>query len=453
MAHAKRCNLEHHSGRPVDDTLLSQTAADLHIRPDALRLYLASAETTPPVGVQRSFHTMIKCVGSACNLNCDYCYYLSKQDLLQTRAPRIDMAQIAHLIQQVLDAQDTPDITFTWHGGEPTLLGVDFFRQVVATQKALLPPGRRALNDLQTNGTLIDAEWAAFLAEAEFLVGVSVDGPAALHDAHRPGKQGQPSLAATLQGIGHLRRARVPFSTLTVVNRDSPTRADAIYRFLRDEVGSTVMQFIPCVEPRPFERLAPDELALQELRGPARQLATPWSVTPEGWGDFLVTVWDTWHQHDRGRVKVNVFESMTAVLRGEPALQCTQQPTCGKNIAIEKDGQVFACDHFVYPGHSRGRLSAQRPLREMVFSVDQLRFGLNKFNLLPSCCRRCPYLKLCWGECPRTRWIPTAEAGRPLSYLCTGWQRFYKHALSNRPPPRTSAIDPQPNAFPPPVLG
>lgn len=412
----------------MDDAHLARTAADLHLRPEALQLYLASANTQPPAGVQRSFHTILKLVGSACNLDCDYCYYLSKQDLLHTQTPRIALSQVAHLLEQVIDAQDGPEITFTWHGGEPTLLGVAFFRQIIALQKSLLPPGRCALNDLQTNATLIDAEWAAFLAEEQFLVGVSVDGPSALHDTHRPTSTGQASLCATMKGMGHLHRARVPFSTLTVVNRDSPLMAAPIYRFLRDEVGSTVMQFIPCVEPQPFSQLAPDELPLSSWWGPARNWATPWSVTPEGWGEFLVAVWDLWKESDRERVKVNVFESLMAVRRGEQALQCTQQPICGKNIAIEKTGQVFACDHYVYPRHCRGTLSPLRPLREMVFSVEQLRFGLDKFNRLPACCRRCAYLKLCWGECPRTRWIPTAEPGRPLSYLCAGWKRFYQHA-------------------------
>lgn len=425
------------------DELIAQ-AQRLNIGPEALATYLSAATDTPAPGVERSLHTTIKAVGAACNLDCSYCYYLSKEDLLQQRNRRIDDARLERFVIDYIAGTDTPEIQFTWHGGEPTLLGVEFFRRVVELQRRHTPPGRRCSNDLQTNGTLLDDEWGAFLAANAFLVGISIDGPRTLHDAYRPTKQGSSSFDAVMNGIAVLKRHGVPFSTLSVVNRRSPEQALDVYRFLRDEVGTRYMQFIPCVEPREFARTSPTRLPEGQLAavgspraqpGHALSVVTDWSVAPLDWGRFLVAVYEEWNARDRGRIKVNLFETLFAQLRGEPALICTSSPFCGKNVALEQDGRVYSCDHFVYPEHELGRIG-ERPLKEMVFSLKQLEFGLDKFNTLPRDCRRCPHLKLCWGECPRTRILKADDEGGRISYLCQGWKHFYARVLPTaRPAP------------------
>lgn len=422
------------------DELIAQ-AQRLNIRPEALHTYLSAATDTPAPGVVRSLHTTVKAVGSACNLDCSYCYYLSKEGLLQQRNQRLDEALLERFIVDYIAATDSEEIQFTWHGGEPTLLGVDYFRKVVELQRRHTPAGRRVSNDLQTNGTLLDEEWGAFLAEHDFLVGISIDGPRALHDRYRSTKRGESSFDAVMRGVRILQRHALPFSTLSVVNRDTAQQGLAVYRFLRDEVGTRYMQFIPCVEPREFASTSPTRLAARQLvhaDSPRAQpdhplsVVTAWSVAPLDWGRFLVAAYDEWDRADRGRIKVNLFETLFAQLRGEPAQICTSSPFCGKNVALEQDGQVYSCDHFVYPEHALGQIG-KRPLKEMVFSLKQLEFGLDKFNSLPTECRQCPYLKLCWGECPRTRILAAGDSGQRISYLCTGWKHFFAHVL-----PRTT---------------
>lgn len=414
-----------------------QEAKRLNISPEALQTYLDAGAGKPAPGVSRYLHTTIKPIGSACNLDCSYCYYLSKDGLLKQNNRRIDQTLLETFIKDYIDSQDVEEIAFTWHGGEPTLLGVEFFRKVVELQKRHTPAGRRISNDLQTNGTLLDDEWGAFLAEHGFLVGLSIDGPRALHDAYRPDKRGRPSFDAVFAATQLLQRYGVPFSTLTTVNRKNARQPLEVYRFLRDEVGSRYMQFIPCVEPKQFEHTAPGYLEAGQLvdaqsprTDPAHPLSvvTDWSVASQDWGGFLSEVFDEWVAHDRERVKVNLFETTLAQLRGQPAQICTSSPFCGKNVALEHDGRVYACDHFVYPEYEIGKVGEQ-PLSRMVFSIKQLEFGLNKFNSLPGECRKCPYLKLCYGECPRTRILKTRPGEGNLSYLCQGWKRFFAHAL------------------------
>jgi uncharacterized protein len=414
-----------------------QQAKRLNISPEALQTYLDAGTGKPAPGVVRSMHTTIKAVGSACNLDCTYCYYLSKEGLLQQNNRRMREDLLERFIIEYIDAQDAEEIAFTWHGGEPTLLGLDFFRSIVALQKKHLPAGRRIVNDVQTNGTLLDDDWCSFLAENDFLVGISIDGPREVQDYYRPTKSGASSFDAVLNGLQLLKKHRVPFSTLTVVNRKSAAHALEIYRFLRDEVGTPYMQFIPCVEPRQFTETATGHIPASQLvdassprvqPGHPLSVVTDWSVSPEDWGKFLTIAYDEWDKHDRGRIKVNLFETLFAQLKGEPAMICTSSPFCGKNVALEQDGRVYSCDHFVYPEHEIGKIG-ERPLKEMVFSLKQLEFGLDKFNSLPTECRKCPYLKLCWGECPRTRILKTREGEGNLSYLCEGWKGFFGHVV------------------------
>ena len=434
---------------------VKDAAARLNIRPEAVQTYLDAGFGARADGVERCFHTTIKPIGSACNLDCAYCYYLSKEELLnQKKNQRIKDEILERFIVEYIAAQDVEEIIFTWHGGEPTLMGLSFFQKVVELQKKHIPVGRRISNDLQTNGTLLDANWCAFLADNDFLVGLSLDGPRELHDFYRPTKRGAPSFDKVFAAARLLKQFGIPFSTLTTVNRKNARHPLDVYRFLRDEVGTHYMQFIPCVEPRQFERLAPDHLPESQLvnaesprarPGHPMSVVTDWSVDPDDWGEFLSQVFDEWRAHDQGRIKINLFETMFAQLKGKPAMICTSSPICGKNIALENDGRVYSCDHFVYPEYQIGKLG-DSSLAEMVFSLKQLEFGLDKHNSLPSECRSCAYLKLCWGECPRTRILRTREGEGNLSYLCGGWKLFYSHVLPQvlrSFAPRPEMISPQ----------
>ena len=419
---------------------ITEAAARLNIKPEAVQTYLDAGQGKRASGVERRFHTTIKPIGSTCNLCCTYCYYLSKEALLEQKGnrQRIQDDTLERFIVEYVDAQDVEEIVFTWHGGEPTILGLPFFRKVVELQRKHTPSGRRISNDIQTNGTLLDDEWCAFLAENEFLVGLSLDGPRELHNAYRLTKQGEPTFDETFAAARLLKKYGVPFSTLSTVNRSNARQPLEVYRLLRDDVETRFMQFIPCVEPRQFEQVAPGCWKESDLPtaddprarpGHPDSVVTEWSVDPDDWGEFLLRVFDEWRTHDRGKVRINLFESMFALRRGEPAMVCSNGPICGKNIAMENDGRVYSCDHFVYPEYRLGTLG-EHPLAEMVFSLRQLEFGLSKFNSLPSECRTCAYLKLCWGECPRTRILKTRAGEGHLSYLCRGWKKFFRQ----RPP-------------------
>jgi uncharacterized protein len=415
-----------------------EAAQRLNISPEAVQTYLDAGRGVRATGVERCFHTTLKPIGSACDLDCTYCYYRHKQALLsQPPEQRMTDDTLERFIVEYIAAQDTDEIVFTWHGGEPTLLGLAFFRRVVEFQIRHTPAGRRLANDIQTNGILLDAAWCRFFSEHGWLVGLSIDGPSDLNDAYRVTKRGDPTQQRVLAAARLLDEHDVTFSTLTTVNRRNASHPIEVYRFLRDELRTRYVQLLPCVEPRQFESVAPGHLPVGELvpaddprarPGHPRSVVTDFSVDPDEWGGFLCQVFDEWRKHDQGRVKVNLFESIFAQLQGRPALLCSNSPICGKNIVLESDGRIYACDHFVYPEYQIGCLG-QGPLAETFFSLRQLEFGLNKHNSLPADCRACRYLRLCWGECPRTRLLRTGDGEGNLSYLCSGWKAFFRHAL------------------------
>ncbi len=424
-----------------DSQIIDDAAKSLNISPEAVRTYLEAGLGERAAGVERSFHATVKPVGSACNLDCAYCYYLSKEELLEQKSRRMKDDALERFVVEYIASQDAAEIAFTWHGGEPTLMGLPFFRRIVELQRKHTPPGRRCVNDVQTNGSLLTEEWAQFLAEHEFMVGLSIDGPRELHDRYRYTKKGKPTFDGVLAAARLLQKYGIVFSILTTVNRENSKHPLTVYRFLRDELGARYIQFIPCVEPKQFASAATGSGAVRDLAAsdserlsPAHPLSvvTEWSVESEDWGAFLAAVFDEWQAHDQGRVKINLFESLFAQLNGQPSLMCTSSPFCGKNLAVEHDGRVYSCDHFVYPEHELGSLG-ERTLASMVFSLEQLKFGLDKHNTLPTECKQCPYLKLCWGECPRTRFVKTREGDGNLSYLCKGWKKFFAHALPKIP--------------------
>ncbi|WP_429301586.1 anaerobic sulfatase maturase [Paraburkholderia sp. GAS199] len=380
---------------------------------------------------------MAKPVGSTCNIDCTYCYYLHKEHLLeQRRGSRMTPTMLERYIRQYIEAQNGDEIIFSWQGGEPTMLGIDFFRDVVEIQKKYQPPGRRISNDLQTNGTLLDDEWCVFLKEHAFLVGLSIDGPRELHDAFRRDRKGQPTFDRVMRGVECLRRQGVKFNTLTVVNRINAKRPLDVYRFLRNELNSTYMQVIPCVEPKVFREVAPQHWSVETMPmigtsaakpGNADSVVTDWSVDPDDWGYFLSRTFDEWLKKDVGRVLVSLFETAVVQTMGKPAQTCISAEFCGKALAIEHDGEVYSCDHYVYPAWSLGNIGKTH-LGEMAFSQQQQRFGYAKRDSLPDYCRQCKHLKLCWGECPKNRFVRSPDGEPGLNYLCAGIRRFHEHA-------------------------
>lgn len=384
----------------------------------------------------KRMHVMVKPIGPLCNLNCSYCYYLSKQELLgRPEQGHISDDVLETFIRQYFEAHNHKEVIFSWQGGEPTLLGVDFFRKIVELEKKYCPPHVRCENDLQTNGTLLDDAWCAFLHEENFLVGLSIDGPRHLHDAYRKDAGGKGSFDRVFRTAKLLKKHKVNFATLSCVNHLTAKHPLEVYRFLRDQIGSKRMQFIPIVEPIGFRQVAPqrwEETFMPALGDPQAGPGNPgsivedWCVDPEDWGNFLIRIFDEWYRKDLGEMYVNYFEAAVETWMGHISPLCTQGPMCGKGLALERDGSVYACDHYVYPEYRIGNVM-EKPLEEMAFSELQERFGKAKEGLLPEYCRRCEYQFACFGECPKNRFIKAPDGQPGLNYLCSGWKKFFSH--------------------------
>ena len=390
----------------------------------------------PIVRGERRFSAMVKPVGPRCNLDCAYCYYLNKDDRLGLRGcPPLGGQDLEKFIRDYIDGNDLGDIVFEWQGGEPTLLGLDYFRAVVELQRKFAPPHRKVFNNLQTNGTLLDKEWCRFLRDHRFLVGLSLDGPRELHDAFRKAKGGEPTFDRVVVAAELLKRHGVGFNTLTVVNRLNARRPLDVYRFLTREIGPRLVQFIPCVERKGFGRGRPERQdpscpvtgSAAARPGTDESILTDWSVDPDDFGAFLSKVFDDWHNRDIGRHHVNLFESFVGVWAGLPPQICVFNEFCGKSVMVERDGSVYSCDHFASPEHRLGCIR-QTDLVDLVFSSRQVVFGHAKSELLPAWCRECRYLGACYGECPKNRLVRTPDGKTGLNYLCPGLKRFFAHA-------------------------
>lgn len=389
-----------------------------------------------PSGRHYRYHAMVKPSGAECNIDCDYCFYLHKTDLLEHEPhARMDGATLEQHIRQYIESQTGEQVVFSWQGGEPTLMGLPFFEKVVALQRKYGKPNQKIENDLQTNGIAIDADWVRFLRQHGFHVGLSIDGPRDLHDRYRKNRNGKPTFDLVMKAAKLLVDADVPVAALCVVNRDNALHPEAVYRFLVDEVGSWRVQFNPAVEPKFFKQSAPAKIddSVVPVQDSARakpshplSIVTPWSVDPDDYGRFLMGVWDEWLATDFGRVHVNLFETAIAQAAGMPAQTCTQAEFCGKGVAVEHDGEVFSCDHFVYPDYRIGNIHDTH-LGDLAFSRRQEDFGFAKRDTLPKQCMQCDYLKLCWGECPKNRLIRTRDGETGLNYLCSGLYAFYQH--------------------------
>ena len=372
----------------------------------------------------RGFHIMAKPVGPICNLNCEYCFYLEKENLYPATSSWAMTGELLEsFIRQYIDAQEAPTISFAWQGGEPTLLGVDYFRKIVELEKRYAN-GKRIENSFQTNGVLLDDAWAEFLAENRFLVGLSIDGPAELHDCYRVNKGAQPTFPAVLRGLGYLKKHGVEFNALTVVHRKNSCHPLEVYHFLKD-VGSGYMQFIPVVERR---AAAPDTHGLV-LIGPdptPQAAVTAWSVEPLEFGKFLCAIFDEWVRSDVGRYFVQTFDVALESWAGVPQSLCIFRETCGGAMAIEHNGDLYSCDHYVYPEHHLGNIM-DRSLQTLAGSEEQRRFGLDKRDTLPRYCRECEVRFACHGECPKHRFTRTPDGECGLNYLCAGYKLFFHH--------------------------
>lgn len=385
-------------------------------------------------------YLLAKPAGSRCNLACKYCYYLEKSLLFEKHSPQVmDDALLEKFIHDYIGAQTTQEVLFTWHGGEPLMRPLQFYKKAVALQRKYAA-GRRIDNCLQTNGTLLTDEWCRFFKEQGWLVGVSVDGTQEMHDAYRRAKGGGPSHHKVMQGIRLLQKHGVEWNALAVVNDFNADQPKEFYRFFK-EIGCRFIQFTPIVE-----RLLPHadgrQLAAVEEEGTGGMM--PFSVSPEQWGDFLIGIFDEWVKEDVGEYFVQLFDATLANWMGVQPGICTLARTCGHAGAIEWNGDVFACDHFVFPQYRLGNLR-EKSLVEMMYSPKQREFGRAKQTALPRQCRECRWLFACNGECPKNRFAQTADGEKGLNFLCNGYRRFFEHVapymdwmkrelMANRPP-------------------
>ena len=370
---------------------------------------------------------MTKPVGPICNLDCKYCFYLEKENLYPAHRDVTDWAMpddvLETYIRQYIEAQSVPVVSFAWQGGEPTLLGVDYFRKVVGLQKKYAG-GRRIENAFQTNGVLMDDEWGGFLAENKFLVGLSIDGPRELHDCYRADKGGQPTFDRVMRGLEFLRKNGVEFNTLTVLHRKNAGHPLEVYRFLK-EVGSGFIQFIPIVE-RVAAKPNRDGLVLIGQGEEAAARVSASSVEPAQYGKFLCAIFDEWVRRDVGRCFVQIFDVALESWLGMDQSLCVFRETCGSAMAMEHNGDLYSCDHYVYPEYKLGNI-LERPLESLAHSPAQQKFGTDKRDTLPRYCRECEVRFACNGECPKHRFIRTPDGEAGLNYLCAGYKKFFKH--------------------------
>jgi uncharacterized protein len=370
-----------------------------------------------------AFHVMLKPAGPSCNLNCTYCYYLEKNKLYPGRKEfRMSEELLENFIKQFIEAHEIPVITFTWQGGEPTLMGLDFFKKAIEFQKKY-SGGKKIENAFQTNGTRLNDDWCKFFTDNNILIGISIDGSEHNHDHYRKTFSGEPTFKRVMKGIEMLHKNKVEFNTLSVVNDYNVHYASETYRFLK-KIGSGFMQFLPVVE-RTSESGDENRLKLvAPIHGNAN--VSSWSVGSKDFGKFLITIFDEWVRNDVARYYVQIFDATLANYVGENPGLCVFNDTCGDAMVMEHNGDLFSCDHFVYPEYLLGNI-IQTPLIELAKSHRQFDFGIDKRNKLPRYCLQCDVRYACHGECPKHRFILTPDGKPGLNYLCEGYKLFFKH--------------------------
>jgi uncharacterized protein len=371
-----------------------------------------------------AFNVMVKPTGPVCNLDCTYCYYLEKKKLYPGKSEfRMSDELLENYTKQYIEANDIPLVTFTWQGGEPTLMGIDFFKKAIELQKKYAG-GKKIENAFQTNGTRLTDDWCMFLKDNNMLVGISIDGPEHNHDHFRKTPSGGPSFKRVMKGIELLQKHKVEFNTLSCVNNYNVHFASETYRFLKS-IGSVFLQFLPVVE-RTAEMTPENILSLvsNEYSGSAK--VTDWSVKGKDFGNFLIEIFNEWVRSDVARHYVQIFDATLANWVNEMPGICVFAGTCGDALVMEHNGDIFSCDHFVYPEYYLGNIM-ETPLVEMARSQRQFDFGIDKRNKLPRYCLRCEVRFACHGECPKHRFNKTPDGEPGLNWLCDGYKMFFNH--------------------------
>ncbi|MCX6303306.1 MAG: anaerobic sulfatase-maturation protein [Bacteroidia bacterium] len=388
-----------------------------------------------------AFHIMLKPAGPACNLNCTYCYYLEKKNLFPGKSEfRMSDDLLENFTKQYIEAHEAPLVTFTWQGGEPTLMGLEFFKKATEYQKKFA--GEKQIeNAFQTNGTKLNDDWCKFFTDNNILVGISIDGEEHNHNHYRQTSTGGSTFSRVMKGIELLHKHKVEFNTLSTVNDYNVHYASETFRFLK-KIGSGFMQFLPVVERIRKDRQENSLTLVAPVHGEAD--VTQWSVGATEFGRFLITIFDEWVRNDVARYYVQIFDTALANYVGSNPGLCVFADTCGDAMVMEHNGDLYSCDHFVYPEYLLGNIS-KTPMAELVKSQNQFDFGINKRNKLPRYCLKCAVQYACHGECPKHRFILTPDGKPGLNYLCEGYKMFFKHVepymeymakeLNNKRPP------------------
>jgi uncharacterized protein len=377
------------------------------------------------------FHLMAKPIGPKCNLNCEYCFYTEKEAFYPHREDyRMSDTVLEAYTRKYIESQDTAEVTFAWQGGEPFLLPLDFFIKAVELQKKYAC-GKRIFNTIQTNGVLLDDDWCSFLADNNFLVGLSLDGPEKIHNTYRFDHGSKPIFSQVMRGLKLLQKYGTQFNILACVNRLSSRHPRDVYRFLTDQ-GVQYIQFIPVVERVP--NAAAREFGLRLSTPPpfegdeTETQVMPWAVTPDSYGDFLITVFDEWIGNDVGNIFVMNFEWVLNSWVGNLSPICYFSQHCGGSLILEHNGDIYSCDHYMYPKYKLGNI-LDDDIRGMVESEQQIGFGIKKEETLPRFCKQCSFLKLCRGECPKHRFCETPDGEPGLNYLCSGYKKYFTHIM------------------------
>lgn len=361
-----------------------------------------------------SFHVIAKPTGARCNLRCDYCYFLKKKWLYPDSSFVMSDSIMERYIRQTIRAHRIPEVIIAWQGGEPTLMGIDFFRRAVAYAKKCATPGVRIQHTFQTNGVLIDDSWCQFLKENNFLVGLSLDGPKNLHDSFRKDRKGCSVFDKVVRAAKLMQRYGIEYNILCTINSINSLHPLDCYLFFRDELGAKYLQFIPIVE---RDNKTSDQKGNQ---------ITDRSVRPDAFGNFLVSIFDEWIKRDVGNMFVQMFDGVLAsYVRGYSSL-CVLQPTCGMEVALEHNGDIYSCDHYVDKEHLLGNIQ-KSSIEKLITSEKQRAFGRSKSDLLPRCCIECRFLFTCYGECPKNRVLDTKDGSGKLNWLCAGLKTFFAH--------------------------
>ena len=371
----------------------------------------------------RPLYVMTKPAGAHCNLACDYCYYLEKQKLYQNGEKHVMSDQLTEVfVREYIQSQFGREVNFTWHGGEPMIRPLSYYKKVVRWQRQYAE-GKTILNCLQTNGTLLTPEWCRFLHDEGWLVGISIDGPQNMHDAYRMKRNGAPTWEKVMQGIEMLDRYEVEWNAMAVVNDITAARPLEFYRFFRDELECRYLQFTPVVERIHKHQ---DGRHLAHVMDGEEYAVAPFSVTPEAWGEFLCTMFDEWYRNDVGEMFVQTFEATLANWAGVTPGVCSLSDWCGHAAVMEHNGDIYCCDHFVFPEYYLGNIR-NRGILDMLNSEKQMAFADMKTKGLPAQCHKCQWQFACHGECPRNRFVKTRDGEPGLNYLCEGYRRYFEH--------------------------